>query len=119
MNEKEKNVISNLPCMTELDLSYNSVSDEFCSEIAKMKNLIILNLWGNQISNVGVAFLSQLVNLLQLSLRKNNIGSVGAAHLPKLKNLQILNLGKCVFKEGYNNIDDNGAKSISKMLSLR
>ena len=97
---------------TELNLSYNSISDDGAKAIAaSLKNLTTLDLSDNSIGDDGAkAIAVSFKNLTTLDLSDNSIGEDGAkAIAASLKNLTSLDLSD-------NSIGDDGAKAIAASL---
>lgn len=67
--------------IVELDLSHSRLTDDFTSEIKKLKNLTKLNLSNTQITDKTLSHLQKLETLKTLNLVKTNVSSDGVNNL--------------------------------------
>ena len=88
------------------------LTDEGLLQVARLKNLVTLNLKGTKITDAGLARLAGLTKLRRLHLEKTAIGDAGIAHLVGLVNLEYLNL--------YGTqVSDAGLPHLKKLKQLR
>lgn len=95
LNAIESNELSNLtffPCLVGLKMNTCYLSNEKCSFLNSLNNLVYLDLYWNNISDDGCVSISKLKSLKVLSIGLNPISDAGAESLSVLKNLESLNL---------------------------
>ena len=74
--------------VTELDLSWNSLSAEIPTELGNLASLEVLSLWGNHLSGTIPGELGNLMNLRELNLSSNGLSGEIPAELGNLANLE-------------------------------
>jgi adenylate cyclase len=80
------NVICHMPCLVELDMSFNTIT-ELPKEIGRLIALEHLIFVGNQVTKLPEEC-KNLINLRLLDCRRNNISDISVAYtLPKLEKL--------------------------------
>ncbi|MFO0914972.1 MAG: discoidin domain-containing protein [Pirellulales bacterium] len=95
-------------------LSGTGLTDDGLAEVAKLSNVIWLNLRGTKITDAGLAHLANLKSLRKLHLEKTAVTDAGLAHLAGLENLEYLNLyGTQVTDAGLQQL--KGLKSLKKL----
>ena len=86
-------------------LSGTDLNDEGLAHVAKISNLVWLNLRGTKITDAGLAKLAGLEGLQKLHLEKTAVTDAGLKHLAKLQKLEYLNLyGTKVTNAGLDHI---------------
>ncbi len=78
--------------LTTLDLRHTNVSDADVKNLAGLKKLHWLSLWGTRVTNVGLKELAGLKKLQWLSLENTGVTDVGLKELAGLQNLTHLSL---------------------------
>ena len=69
-----------------------SCTDEQLAPLAKIKNIVSLNLGKTSVTDAGLAYIKPLTGLVQLHLEQSKITDKGLAQLKGLVNLTYLNL---------------------------
>ncbi|KAM9826891.1 uncharacterized protein ACB057_013822 [Neosynchiropus ocellatus] len=88
--------VRNLPYLSQLDLSHNTISSLHCHDFANLTKLRILSLYNNSISNLPSCAFSGLDSLQVLKLQSNKIPILNGAFkktFPRLRQL-LLNANK-------------------------
>ena len=88
------------------------VKDDVLPEVAKIENVIWLNLRSSEITDEGLAAISRMSGLTRLHLEKTAIGDAGMKHLAKLENLEYLNLYAT-------KVGDEGIAQLAPLKNLR
>src|SRR6266849_2952652 len=78
----------------EVDFHLQGISctDEQLAPLAKIKNVVSLNLGKTSVTDAGLAYVKPLTGLVQLHLEQTKITDKGLAQLKGLENLSYLNL---------------------------
>jgi hypothetical protein len=76
----------------DFHLRGRKLTDNDLENVAKLKNVVALNLSNTKITGGGLAHLTGLKQLRRLHIEKTAIGDEGIEHLAKLPNLEYLNL---------------------------
>ena len=74
--------------VTELDLSWNSLSAEIPTELGNLASLEVLSLWGNNLSGEIPGELGSLIDLRELNLSSNSLSGEIPFELGSLANLE-------------------------------
>src|SRR5271157_1346923 len=84
---------SEIPQITELDLSRRGILDKHMPLLGKLTSIKKLNLGFNEITDAGLPPLAALISLQDLSLRNNTtITDLGVRNLANLASLSVLDL---------------------------
>jgi hypothetical protein len=76
----------------EFSLGTDKLTDEGLAHVAKLKNVVTLNVKGSKITSAGLVHVKGLTSLRQLHLEKTQIDDAGIEHLKGLAELEYLNL---------------------------
>jgi len=91
-----------------------SCKDEQLAPLAKIKNVVSLNLGKTSVTDAGLVYVKPLTGLIQLHLEQSKITDKGLAHLAGLVNLTYLNLyGTAVTDAGLGQL--TGLKSLRNL----
>ncbi|MEX1096793.1 MAG: hypothetical protein WED34_12155 [Planctomycetales bacterium] len=95
-------------------LADQKATDEQLAPLAKLPQIVELNLRGTDVTDEGLRQIAGLKGLVRLHLEKTKIGDAGLAHLKGLENLEYLNLyGTQVTDEGLKQL--SGLKKLKKV----
>jgi hypothetical protein len=76
----------------EFSLGADRLTDDGLAHVAKLKNVVTLNLKGTKITSAGLAHVKGLTTLRQLHLEKTQVDDTGIENLKGLAELEYLNL---------------------------
>jgi len=90
--DAEEDQISEIPKITNLNLSFNQMGDFGAAQISTMHQVINLDLALNQIGDTGVYYISQMQGIKSLNLSANHMGDAGASYIAQMQGITRLNL---------------------------
>jgi Leucine-rich repeat (LRR) protein len=99
--------------LTSLNLRQGNVGDADVKNLAGMKDLQVLSLWGTKVTDVGLKELAGLKNLQQLSLQGTGVTDVGLKELAGLDRLVFLDL------YGVPGVTDAGLEKLAGLKALK
>ena len=76
----------------QFQLRGRDLTDDGLADVARLGNVVELNLRDTKITNAGLVHLKGLAKLTRLHLERTNVGDEGIANLTKLTTLEYLNL---------------------------
>ena len=104
----------NLAGLTQLNLGWTRVGDEWLAHLKGAKNLLYLHLQGTQVGDEGLAHLKECTNLTFLDLGVTNVGDAGLVHLRDYKSLgHLVLLGTQVGDAGLAHL--KGCKNLTNL----
>ncbi len=103
--------IAEIEGLQKLNISHNEVGDEGTAHLAKMLDLMSLDLERSGLTADGVAQLKALPRLQHLSLSRNELPDAAMAQLPRFPRLISLDVG-------FNKLTQEGLRAISKIEKL-
>lgn len=106
--DEHMDLLTRLPHVRELNLSYTYITDDGLMHLPRLKHLEVLKLQGADIGDDGMRYVGKLTGLRELHLSYTHISDDGLVHLSRLRNLEKL------FVNGTQ-IGDRGVESIATL----
>ncbi len=92
VTDNDCRILSQLTHFRELHASYTGITDKGVAEMATMRNLKFIDLWGVNMSNEGLESLAKITSLEGVRISSDSITDTGIAQLKRIPRLNELDI---------------------------